>query len=330
MSAPFLSVIIPNYNHAQFLPTCLEAVLSQSRPADEVIIIDDASTDQSVEVIESFRARYPVLRLIRNPENQGVVFNMNRGLELAQGDYVYFAAADDQVLPGIFEKLLKMVEVHPQAALACGVAEWREVGSGLHWHVGVGMTNEPRFLSPDAMVELERQGKLFIPSIATIFRRASLAAVGNFIPELKWHCDWFAMYLSGFREGICAVPDPLAIAFIHEASYHSVGRRNPEDYREVLLRLMDHLHRPEHREAADRIRRSGALFLFGWPLLKLLLRTPRYRSFLNGTFLRKNLLHITKREAKRFTPPVVADLIFRWAGYRVKPERVSPPAPRAS
>ena len=94
---PSLSVVLPNFNHAQHLPASLAAILSQSLPALEIIVIDDCSTDNSVEVIQSFAAKHSTIRFIRNEVNQGVVWNMNHGLKLARGDYVVFPAADDQV-----------------------------------------------------------------------------------------------------------------------------------------------------------------------------------------------------------------------------------------
>jgi len=84
-SLPTLSVIIPNYNHGKYLPACLNAILRQSVTPLEVIILDDCSTDNSVEVVERFAAEDPIFRLIRNPKNLGVMPNVNKGVDLARG-----------------------------------------------------------------------------------------------------------------------------------------------------------------------------------------------------------------------------------------------------
>jgi glycosyltransferase involved in cell wall biosynthesis len=112
-----LSVIMPNYNHARFLPYALEAILGQTRPADEIIVIDDASQDDSLSVIERYRGRHARFQLVRNTQNLGVVRNLNRGIELAGGDYVYCAAADDIAHPGLLARGLALLAEHPQAAL---------------------------------------------------------------------------------------------------------------------------------------------------------------------------------------------------------------------
>jgi glycosyltransferase involved in cell wall biosynthesis len=318
MILPTLSVVIPNYNHARLLPTCVQALLGQSVQPMEIIILDDASTDNSVEVIQDFAARNPIIRFYRNEKNQGVVFGMNRGLELARGDYLYFAAADDKVLPGLLEKSLRLLAQHPQAALSCTISAWQEVNSGLSWHMGVGMAEQPCYLSPARMVELEKQGKLFIASNTALFKRSSILRAGGFIPQLKWHCDWFGMYVSGFRDGICFVPEPLAVAYIYSASFHSAGRRNKQEYRQVLRQMLDLLNRSDYADAAQPIRESGALFLFGRLMLQLMLSHTEYQRFINPVFLRKNLWHSFKLEMKKITPAFIANWYLHLSGYKAR------------
>lgn len=317
-SLPSLSVILPNYNHARFLPTSLQAILDQSVPAQELIVIDDASTDNSVDVIESFAAKHPSIRLVRNDKNCGVVYGMNRGLELATSDYVGFAAADDQVRPGLFEKSLRLLAEHPNAALCCTIGEFREVTSGLVWHVGVNMSDAPCYLDPDQLVDLERQNKLFIASHTAIMCRQRLFEVGKFRPELKMHCDWFAMYMIAFRYGICFVPEPLGTCNVQPGSVYTGGIQRKEEYRGILSRMLEYLTRDEFNAPAERVRKGGSLFLFGKPMLQLLVSNRRYRGFLTPTFLRKNLWHIAKLEVKRFLPRSLANLYFRLAGYRAR------------
>src|SRR5437763_570789 len=96
-NAPTLSVVFPNYNDARFLPQQLESMLKQSYQPKEIIIIDDASTDNSIEIINNYIARAPHSRLIRNDRNMGVEHNINRLIDEATGDYLYLGAADDAV-----------------------------------------------------------------------------------------------------------------------------------------------------------------------------------------------------------------------------------------
>src|SRR2546423_825465 len=102
MASQLLSVVVPNFNHARFLPHALGALLTQTRPADELIIIDDASTDDSVGIIRSFLPQHPNCIFLQNEENLGVVRCMNIGLRMARGSSLVFAAADDVVYPDFF------------------------------------------------------------------------------------------------------------------------------------------------------------------------------------------------------------------------------------
>jgi len=103
---PTLSVIVPNYNHGQLLPACLNAMLRQSVQPHEIIIIDDGSTDNSVEVMEDFVRRYPQIKMYRNEVNCGVLKTLNRAIGLATGDFISafaaaaFGAALVMALPG--------------------------------------------------------------------------------------------------------------------------------------------------------------------------------------------------------------------------------------
>lgn len=313
---------MPNYNHARFLPRCLGALLAQSVQPREIIVIDDASTDDSVAVIRKFAERHPHVRLVQNPENRGVVFGMNRGVELAQADYLYYSAADDEVLPGMFERSLRLLAQHPQAAMSCGIGDWREEDTGVHWQVGVGMAATPSYLSPSRLIELECAGKLFIDSRTAIWKLADLRRIGGFDAELRWHCDWFALHALAFRHGVCFVPEAQAVAHILRSSFHSAGRSGPEHQR-VLESILDRLARAENRDLTEALRACGGLYLFGTPMRRLLRARPQDRHFLNATFLRKNRWHSAKLAVKRWLPGFAANWYFRLAGYRAKPRPAS-------
>ncbi len=115
-----LSLVLTNYNHAHYLPEALAALAAQSRPADEAIFIDDASTDDSVEILETFLPRFKNARLVRNPKNRGVVANMNVGLEMARGSAIHFAASDDRTYPDFFAKGMALLEAHPRRGAVLG------------------------------------------------------------------------------------------------------------------------------------------------------------------------------------------------------------------
>jgi glycosyltransferase involved in cell wall biosynthesis len=115
-----ISVVLLNYNHGKLLPRAVSALMAQTPPPREVIIINDASTDNSLAVIAKLQVQHPSIKLIDNEKNKGAVAGMNEGLKASSQELVYFAAADDYVLPGFFAAATGALEQYPQAAFFCG------------------------------------------------------------------------------------------------------------------------------------------------------------------------------------------------------------------
>ncbi len=304
---PSLSVVVPNYNHAKYLEVSLSAILRQSIQPLEIIVLDDASTDNSLEVIRRFAAQNPIIRLVQNEKNLGVMPNLNKGVELSRGEYVYIASADDEVVPGLFEKSLRLLAQHPEAAYCCAMAEWRETFSSLVWQMGTKMPNRPGYLSPDALVQLGRKGKLCLVSSSGVQRRDFLRAAGNFPPQLRWHADWFAFYVTGLRHGVCFIPEVLSLANLLPSSFYQSGSKRLQ-HQEVLHHLLEMLHSPAYADVLPRIRASGVLSLFELPLLRQILARREYRHLINATFLRQALRRAAELRAKKILPVWLA----RW------------------
>ena len=185
--------------------------------------------------------------------------------------------------------------------------------------MGGGMADATSCLSPQRLVEVERAGRLFMDSRTAVWQLSALRRIGGFDAELRWHCDWYAMHTLAFRHGVCFVPEPLAVAHILRSSFHSVGHKSTEQ-RRVLAAVLERLGRAENRDLAEALRACGGLYLFGWPMLRLLLARPQDRRFLTPTFLRKNLWHFAKLTGKRWLPQFVATGYLRLAGYRAQPK----------
>jgi glycosyltransferase involved in cell wall biosynthesis len=94
---PLVTVIVPNYNHAEFLPERLDSILSQSYPNMEILVLDDCSTDNSRKVIEGYSGDHPdVITFVPNETNSGNVFRQwRKGFEMARGDLVWICESDD-------------------------------------------------------------------------------------------------------------------------------------------------------------------------------------------------------------------------------------------
>jgi glycosyltransferase involved in cell wall biosynthesis len=126
---PTVSVVIPNFNHGPFLVQRIESVLQQTFADIEVIILDDASTDNSEEVIARYLSNARVT-YYRNARNSGSPFiQWNRGVELAHGDLVWIAESDDFAAPELLATLVAMLQSNPTVGLAY-CQSWRVDSNG--------------------------------------------------------------------------------------------------------------------------------------------------------------------------------------------------------
>ncbi|MEW6437086.1 MAG: glycosyltransferase [Pseudomonadota bacterium] len=96
---PCVSVVVVNYNYGRFLEQVVNSVFGQTYPNVECIVVDNASTDASLDILTSLEARYPQLRVVRRATNDGQTAASLDGLEIARGAYVIFMDADDLLLP---------------------------------------------------------------------------------------------------------------------------------------------------------------------------------------------------------------------------------------
>jgi len=230
---------MPNYNHAQYLPTALDAILSQSYQPKEVIVVDDASTDNSGGIVESYAARYNIIRLIRNANNLGPVVNVNRQLEYITGDYVYVAAADDKVLPEFFAKSMALLSQYPQAGLCSGLAlRMNMAGENIGLDYLPIVSRRSGYLSSEECKAMVCKYN-WIHSTAAIYRREALVSAGGFIPELYFYCDVFAGFVIALRHGVCYIPEPMSAFRITDSNYRSTYERQPE----IVVESMDCMNR---------------------------------------------------------------------------------------
>jgi glycosyltransferase involved in cell wall biosynthesis len=217
MSEPILSVVLPNYNHAQYLSRAIDAIAAQSSPPEEIIVIDDASSDNSREILIEFQRRHSNLTVLFNQRNLGALSGLQRGLELAKGRYVYFAAADDQILPGFFRSAINALKAAPTVGLFC--AETILVDGATGRKVGRRPVVRPlRTAGPLSAKEVEgllQRADNFIHTGSTIFRRRALLDKGGFMIEAGSFSDGLLARKIALTEGMWFMPTVVATWHIH-------------------------------------------------------------------------------------------------------------------
>ncbi|MBI5418627.1 MAG: glycosyltransferase family 2 protein [Deltaproteobacteria bacterium] len=115
---PKVSVCIPTYNYAHYLPDAVGSVLAQTFPDYELVVVDNCSTDKTPDIVRKYIDSGAKIRYYRNERNVGQTGNFNLCLKYAAGDYIKILCADDLLEPACLEKLVSAMESHPRASLA--------------------------------------------------------------------------------------------------------------------------------------------------------------------------------------------------------------------
>lgn len=123
-----VSIVVPVYNTAKYLEKCLNSICSQTYHNLEIILIDDGSTDQSLNICNSFAEKDSRIHVVHQ-ENKGLSNARNKGMELATGSYISFFDSDDYVEPNMIETMLKVSLFHNADVCECSFDELRVDGS---------------------------------------------------------------------------------------------------------------------------------------------------------------------------------------------------------
>ena len=145
---PLVSVIVPNYNYGHVLELCLRAIQAQTYPAVEIVLVDDCSTDNSVEVAESLG-----VRVLRTPANGGVAVARNLGVAHATGEILFFLDSDIALDTGAVAAAVRVLESDPGIGAVCGnyepeplirgglAKEYRNLFHHYYWRAAEGPTD---------------------------------------------------------------------------------------------------------------------------------------------------------------------------------------------
>ena len=215
MSAPWLSVIVPTYNGADFLPAALESVCAQGDAALEVIAVDDGSTDATLAILADYARRLPLTLLKRRVGNWAA--NTNLGLERSRGEWTCVLHQDDLWRPGRLAAIRRALAGGPAPALLLHAADFidpagRTVG---RWHC-------PLPPGPCGSMPAETAARLlvqnFVSMPAALFRRADALGVGGLDPDLWFTADWDFWLKLAACGPTRYLPAPLAAFRLHPAS----------------------------------------------------------------------------------------------------------------
>jgi glycosyltransferase involved in cell wall biosynthesis len=288
---PSIGVIVPNYNDSRYIARCLRSVLDQPVPPDELVVVDDGSTDGSVELIRSLIAGESRAQLVVHDRNRGIVEALHSGLAMVRSEYILFLAANDAVLPGIFARAKRCLAEHPGAGLWSAMA-WLmdEDGRPLRLQLAAVPAFVDTFFPPERCVRLAHRVDHWFTGTTLVFHREKLQELGGFDPTLGAACDTLAALALSTRWGAAYSPQPFAAIRLHRGSFSSTWAKEVDAVEAMIRRLREkgprlspglftrsYLERAEMRYFFASVRWSNgasipevAARVFGWKRLALL------------------------------------------------------------
>ena len=198
---PRLSVLMSVYNGERYLREAVESILDQTFTDFEFIVVDDGSTDSTWSILSDYAARDARIVLIRNPVNIGLTRSLNKGLALAQGEYIARQDADDVSLPRRLERQLSYLEQHREVG---GLGTWAEI-------IDEENTAVRTIRTPTEHAEICAQLLLWNPLIHTSLcaRRSSIDVIGGYNAEIPYAQDYDLWWRLSRVQRLACLPQVL-------------------------------------------------------------------------------------------------------------------------
>lgn len=183
MNSPRLSLVVPVYNVAPYLPKCLESLAALDPGADEILVVDDGSTDDCPRILDEWRDRLPHMRVIRQA-NAGLSAARNTALEVARGRYLAFVDSDDFVSPDAYGNALQLAEAESLDMVLLN-ANYHFEGREVDYAIYSGVPPTGIIAGRDWLRERLRSGRLLHMVWMHLYRREFIEAHGfRFVPNL--------------------------------------------------------------------------------------------------------------------------------------------------
>lgn len=241
-----VSVVIPTYNRAKYLPEALKSVLTQTFVDFELVVVDDGSTDNTAEIVRAMAD--PRIRYIAQ-SNRGVAGALNTGWRAARGEYIGRLDSDDVWLPNLLQELVPILERNPEMGVVYARAQWMDAdGKQLPQILGT----PEKF--PGENLKSLLYGDCVCP-IAVVFRVRCIESVGGYDDRLAGNEDWDLWIRMAEHYGIGYVDSILARYRVHSGNSQASRTGGLERLAGDRVRVLEKYYsRPGVPKAAESIK----------------------------------------------------------------------------
>lgn len=252
MTSPLVSVIALCYNQSQFLEETLDSIKNQNYPSIQLIIVDDCSKDNSVQLIDNWIERNNIkARFLKHSENRGICKSLNEGLANCQGKYVQFIACDDILLPDKIASQVGLMEKFTNEVALVYSDAYLIDDNGIKVEGSVIQRQRAFSSLPEGYVYETLLGGNFIPPMAALFRKSSLEGVGGFDENIRYE-DYDLLLRMSQKYEFRADPIVLTKYRVHSRNFEKIYSHYFEDNYFIWIK---HLHfEPMLRMAQDTVR----------------------------------------------------------------------------
>ncbi len=274
--SPKLSVVIPNYNDAEYIWQAIESVLKEDYENLELIVVDDGSVDNSLEVIRRYSSDRRV-RVIARQQNKGVVYTLNEGISNAQGEYLYLFSANDFIFPEFISKSMQQLILRPDIGVCTSNCSALMPDNTHKKHICISWCKTPLIVESKDAPKMCFKTRMTFGGNTSIVQADFLRKEGGLKANLLSLSDWYLITSIAYRTGFIHIPEILTGQRYSENCYSKGILRNKEKRKQMYSELLNELSTDPF--LISQFRKSGELgFILKFAPAEILKR-PAFWNF---------------------------------------------------
>lgn len=216
-AAVTLAVVIPNYNDSRFLSDCLNSILNQKVYPDQIIFVDDQSTDDSLKKARLMLQHVPGAKIVETQSNVGTMGALNEGLKHVTSDYALFLSSNDYLADEFFELAKSSLAGAPAKPGVWSAMAWTVEEDGKRKSVFPSpvISFKEKYFSQEECIRLASMFGTWFMGATVLYHRETLETIGGFPENSKGLADMFAALTLASLKGAMFFPRPLAVWRLH-------------------------------------------------------------------------------------------------------------------